>query len=191
MYFKKMIGPKCYLSPIDENDAEKFTEWLNDLEVTQYLPGLYSGVINVRKEKELLEKISKEHNYSIIDLNTDELLGNCGFHYVDHINQTCEVGIFIGNKNFWNKGYGTEALSLLLDYGFNALNFHNISLRVVSYNERAIRSYEKLGFKIIGRKRESVSKDKERHDMILMDILNQEFNKNTLKKRNAPRANSI
>ena len=47
MYFKKMIGTKCYLSPIDENDTEKFTEWINDLEMTQYLPKLYSRAINV------------------------------------------------------------------------------------------------------------------------------------------------
>ena len=175
MYFKKMIGTKCYLSPIDENDAEKFTSWINDLEMTQFLPKLYSRSINVQNEKELLGKISKEHNYSIIDIGTNELLGNCGFHAIDHIYPTCEVGIFIGNKDYWNKGYGTEALSLLLDYGFKALNFHNITLRVVSFNERAIKSYEKVGFRFIGKQRETVTKDKKRYDMILMDILYNEF----------------
>ena len=175
MYFKKMIGSKCFLSPIDENDAEKFTGWLNDLEMTQFLPKLYSSIINVQNEKGLLERISKEHNYSIVDIKTNELIGNCGFHEMDQINQTSEVGIFIGNKEFWNKGYGTEALSLLLDYGFKALNLHNISLRVVSFNKRGIKCYEKIGFKIIGKKRESVSKGKEKFDMIYMDILYNEF----------------
>ena len=175
MYFKKMIGKKCYLSPIDENDAEKFTEWLNDLEVTQYLSAMYPRIINVKNEKEFLEKLAKEHNYSIIDIKNNELLGNCGFTGIDHINQTSEVGIFIGKKDYWNKGYGTEALSLLLDYGFKALNLHNIFLRVVSFNERGIRAYEKIGFKIIGKKRQSVIMGKQRHDMIYMDILHEEF----------------
>jgi RimJ/RimL family protein N-acetyltransferase len=73
-----------------------------------------------------LENLSKEHNYSIIDLETNELIWNCGFSEVDNLNQTGEVGIFIVNKSFWDKGYGTEALTLLLDYGFKALNLHNI-----------------------------------------------------------------
>jgi len=174
MYFKKMAGKKCYLSPIDVNDVEKFTEWLNDLEVTKYLI-VYPHIISIENEKGFLEKLSKEHTYSIVDNITNELIGNCGFGDIDHINQTAEVGIFIGNKKYWNKGYGTEALNLLLDYGFKALNLHNIFLRVYSFNERARKSYEKTGFKIIGKRREALLRDKERHDIILMDILPNEF----------------
>jgi len=74
-----------------------------------------------------------------------------------------------------DKGYGTEALSLLLDYGFKALNLHNIFLSVYSFNERAKKSYEKIGFKIIGIKREALLRDMERYDIILMDILPNEF----------------
>lgn len=175
MYFRKIIGKKCYLSPIDVNDTEKFTEWLNDLELTQYLSRLYPRSINIQNEKESLEKIANEHNYSIIDIETDELLGNCGFVTVNNINQTGEVGIFIGNKKFWDKGYGTEALCLLLDFGFKVLNLHNISLSVVSFNPRAIRVYEKIGFKTIGKWRESLLMGKKRHDIIFMDILHDEF----------------
>jgi len=177
MYFKKLAGKKCYLAPIDVNDAEKFTEWLNDLELTKYLI-VYPHIISIENEKEFLEKLSKEHTYSIIDNDANELIGNCGFVNIDHINQTSEVGIFIGNKKYWNKGYGTEALSLLLDYGFKALNLHNISLRVYSFNERAIKSYEKIGFKIIGKNREVLLRGKERHDIVLMDILCDEFYSN-------------
>ena len=143
MYFKKLLGKLCYLSPLDINDAEKYTEWLNDLEVTQNLGPLYNGILTVEKEKELITELSKNHNYSIIDIKTNEIIGNCGFIEIDNINQTAEIGIFIGNKNYWNKGYGTEAMQLLLDYGFKALNLHNIMLKVYPFNVNAIKLYEK------------------------------------------------
>jgi len=174
MYFKKLAGKKCYLAPLDVNDAEKYTAWLNDLEVTEYLL-VYPHIISIENEKGFLEKLSKEHTYSIVDNGSNELIGNCGFADIDHINQTGEVGMFIGDKKYWNKGYGTEALSLLLDYGFKALNLHNISLRVYSFNERAIKAYEKIGFKTTGKKREALLRGKKRHDIIFMDILYEEF----------------
>jgi len=174
MYFRKLIGKKCYLSPIDVNDVEKFTEWLNDLEITQNLQ-IYPHVISVENEKGFLEKLAKEHTYSIIDIKTNELIGNCGFMDIDNLNQTAEVGIFIGNKNYWNNGYGKEALILLMDYGFKALNLHNIFLKVYSFNERGIKCYEKIGYKIIGKRRESLLRGKERYDIIFYDILHSEF----------------
>jgi RimJ/RimL family protein N-acetyltransferase len=176
MYFKKLIGKKCYLSPMDSNDTEKFTEWLNDMEVLINLQ-LYSGIISMENEKHFLENLSKEHNYSIIDMETDKLIGNCGFLEIDHINQTTETGIFIGDKNYWDKGYGTEALSLLIDYGFKALNFHNIMLRVYEFNKRAIKSYQKIGFRQVGKRREALCRNLERHNIILMDILPKDFYK--------------
>ncbi|GHU58296.1 N-acetyltransferase [Spirochaetia bacterium] len=178
MYFKKMTGKKCYLSPIDTNDAEKFTEWLNDLAVTANLQ-LYSTAINAEDEKVALDRLSKDHNYSIIDTETDELIGNCGFMDIDHLHQTAEVGIFIGNKNYWGKGYGTEALTLLIDYGFKALNLHNILLRVYDYNERAIKAYTKVGFKTIGARREALQRNLEKHNIIFMDILSNEYYANS------------
>jgi len=174
MYFKKMTGKKCYLSPMNVNDASIYTEWLNDLEITANL-SMYHSIINIDTEKEFLEKLSKEHNYSIIVNETNEIIGSCGFMDLDHVNQTAEAGIFIGNKNYWNKGYGTEAFQLLLDYGFKALNLHNIILKVYSFNKRAIRSYEKIGFKTIGKRREALNRGNKTYDIIFMDIMGNEF----------------
>jgi len=174
MYFKKLIGKKCYLSPINTNDTAKFTEWLNDMEVMVTFDPYHSS-INVETEKAILETLSKEHNYSIFDLQTDELIGSCGFANLDHVNQIAETGILIGNKTYWNKGYGTEALSLLIDYGFKALNLHNIMLQVFEYNKGAIRCYEKIGFKHFGKRRESLLRNLERHNVLYMDILPEDF----------------
>ena len=174
MYFKKLTGNKCYLSPMDTDDAEKYTEWLNDLDLLINLQ-LYSSVIGVEGEKALLGDLAKGHNYSIVDLEKNELIGNCGFLEIDHINQTAEAGIFIGDKNYRNRGYGTEALSLLIDYGFKALNLHNIMLKVYEYNAIAIKCYEKTGFRQIGKRRESLHRNREKHHILFMDILPEDF----------------
>jgi len=174
MYYKKMVGKKCYLSPIDVADADKFTEWLNDMEVIINLQR-YSKNLDLNTENQKLAELAKGHNYAIINSENEELIGNCGFMEIDNLNQTGEIGIFIGNKIYWNKGYGTEALTLLLDYGFKALNLHNVQLRVYSFNVRAIKSYEKIGFKTYGKRREALLRGKERYDLIHMDILYNEF----------------
>ena len=176
MYFKKLVGKKCYLSPVDPSDNKLFTEWLNDMETSVNLQ-MYSSVISLENERVLLNDLSKGHNYSIVDLEKDELIGNCGFMEIEHINQTAEIGIFIGNRDDRNKGYGAEALSLLIDYGFKALNFHNIMLRVYEFNKGAVKCYEKVGFKQMGIRREALCRNLKRHDIIYMDILPDEFYK--------------
>jgi RimJ/RimL family protein N-acetyltransferase len=174
MYFKKLAGDKCYLSPIDTGDAETFTAWLNDQEVIGSLE-LNAQVITVEGERELLGALAREHNYSIIVNGADTLIGNCGFVHIDHLNQSAEAGIFIGNKTYWDRGYGTEALSLLMDFGFRTLNLHNIMLRVYSFNQRALTMYEKIGFKRIGVRRESLQRNRQRHDIVYLDILEEDF----------------
>jgi RimJ/RimL family protein N-acetyltransferase len=176
MYFKKMIGEKCYLSPIDVNDAEKYTEWLNDYEIAQYLT-LAPMVISLNGEKEALINISKNHNYAIIDIKNDELLGNCGLMDIDNINRTAEIGIFIGNKKYLNKGYGREAMSLLVDYSFKTLNMNNILLRVYSFNERAIKCYKNIGFQTIGKRRNAIERNMKKYDIIFMDLIPSEYYK--------------
>ncbi len=173
-YFKKLVGKKCYLSPIDVSDAERYTEWLNDIEVIKYLT-LRDKMVSLVTEREALERLARGHSYAIVTLESDELIGSCGLVDVDYLNRTCEVGIFIGNKEYWGKGYGTEALKLLISYGINYLNLNNFMLKVYSYNERAIKSYRKIGFREMGRRRKSVIIEGKEYDTIYMDLLAEEF----------------
>jgi RimJ/RimL family protein N-acetyltransferase len=169
-----MIGKKCYLSPIDPEDAEKYTRWLNDQEVTAFLD-LNGKVIDLAGERAMLAELAKEHNYAVLDLTTDELIGICGYNGIDQLNRSGEVGIFIGNKDYWSKGYGAEALSLLIDFGFRSLDLHNILLRVYSFNTRAKAMYEKLGFKLIGVRREALRRNREVYNILYMDLLPDDF----------------
>ena len=173
-HYKKIIGNKCYLSPIDRADVEEFTKWVNDLEVTRTL-SIFNLNINYDVELDIIDKISKDHNYSIIDIKNDKLIGIVGLSNIDYLHRTAEIGIFIGDKSYWNKGYGEEAMKLLLKYSFSYLNLRNVMLRVYSYNHSAIKCYEKIGFKMIGKRRNAIQFDMKEHDIIFMDILNNEL----------------
>lgn len=175
-YFKKLIGKKVYLSPICADDAEQYCEWLNDLEVAKNLL-IFRDQLSLEREKMILNDMIKNNAqvFGIVLQENDELIGNCSIFRINHHNRKAEVGIFIGDRNHLGKGFGTEALILLLDYGFNILNLNNIMLEVFGFNERAIRSYQKAGFKIIGCRREAIILGGEKHDEILMDILAAEF----------------
>lgn len=177
-YIKKIIGERIFLSPVNPDDAETYAKWINDLEVNIYLtsaPKIYS----VQKEREILERMCKEgYNFAIIDSEKEKLIGNIGLEDVDLLDRKAVLGIFIGDKEYWGKGYGTEAIELLLDFSFNILNMNSIMLLVKAFNKRAIRCYEKCGFKLIGVRREANIMGPDKYDDYYMDILASEFKSN-------------
>lgn len=182
-YFKKLVGDRIYLSPMNTDDAEKYTEWLNDFKVTDGL-GSSMRIMNVESERRWLQDTgSKDINFAIVALDKDELIGNCGIMAIDHVHRTAAVGLFIGDEENRNKGYGAETLRLMLDFGFNYLNLNNIMLKVKSFNERAITCYKKVGFKECGRRRESYFLDGKYYDEIQMDILAREFEGGYIRNR--------
>lgn len=180
-YFKKLVGQKVYLSPLNAEDAPKFTEWVNDLEVAKYLL-LASSNVNQEKERDVLNILSEKHaHFAIVYKETNNVIGICSLHNFEQLHQTAELGIFIGDKNYWNRSLGTEAMQLILDYGFNILNLHQVSLWVVEYNKRAIRAYQKVGFREAGKKSQAYLIAGKRHDLILMEILAADFTQSSLK----------
>ncbi|MDA3814197.1 MAG: GNAT family protein [Candidatus Cloacimonetes bacterium] len=182
-YYKKLIGKKCYLSPINVEDADQYCVWLNDIEISSNLL-TFGQQLSLEREKVILQDMIKNNSqiFAIIDSDSDKLIGNCSIFSISERNRKAEVGIFIGDREYWSKGYGSEALSLLIDYGFNVLNLNNIMLEVFNYNKRAIHSYKKVGFKEIGRRREAIIFGGEKHDEIYMDILEAEFESIYIKK---------
>ena len=104
-----------------------------------------------------------------------KLIGSLAFNEIDWRNRAAEFGIMIGDKTYWNRGYGTEAVRLLVNHGFNTLNLNRIFLRVFENNPRAIRAYEKAGFVHEGRLRQAEFRDGKYIDVLMMSMLKDEF----------------
>lgn len=174
-HYKKLVGEKVYLSPISMDDIPTFMRWVNDMEVTQFV-SLSHRVYTEVLEKEAVERLAKSGNtFTIVDKETDKVIGNCDFLGDNMLNRTAEIAITIFEKDYWSKGYGADALRTLLDFGFKVRNYHNICLRVLAFNSRAIACYEKVGFKRQGVQREVIIRGNEKHDLIYMDILASEY----------------
>ena len=189
-YLKKLIGDNIYLSPISLDDIEEYAQMVNDIKVSVGLGYLsYTNIIDFESEKEFLISVKKEKRFAVRLLENDELLGNVGFKSVGEIHRTAEMGIMLGNPKYQRKGYGMEAINLLLDYGFSFLNLRNISLNVFEYNEVAYNLYKKIGFKEAGRLRKAVEIMGKTYDVIIMDMLKEEFQSVYIKRELEKRYN--
>lgn len=183
-YFKKLVGERIYLSPRNSEDFEIFTNWLNDFEISDYL-GRSANVVTLDAERKYLEEnINPQASFVIVTLDEDKMIGTVSLEKINSTSKSAVLGIFIGDKDYLSKGYGTEAIKLILDYGFNYLNLHSISLHVLSCNARAIKCYKKCGFKQTGIIRENKYVNGKYYDTVCMDILKSEFVGSYIKNKN-------
>jgi len=172
-YYKKIIGERLYLSPYNATDteAELFTKWLCDPEVADGLGDTFMQ-FNIVNEKQWIQDMLKkgEPAFAIVKNDTDEMIGSISLMEVKVSCGSATVGILIGEAENRGKGYGTEAMKLIVGYGFDVLNLHNIMLCVYDFNEGAYKSYLRVGFKEFGRRRGAYYLNNKRHDAIYMDI---------------------
>ena len=182
-YFKKLVGDRIYLSPRNSDDVEKFTEWLNDFQVTDYTQRS-ANVMTLQAESEYLNNSKEEYAMVIVTKDEDKMIGTVSIEQINFINRTGTLGIFIGDKDYRDKGYGTEAIKLILEYAFQYINLNNVMLTVMSYNDRAKRCYEKCGFKEFGRRHQSVYMDGKYYDTIYMEVLKENFECNNIRNKN-------
>jgi RimJ/RimL family protein N-acetyltransferase len=174
-YIPRMTGERVFLSPMFLDDLELYTRWLNDFEVTRYL-GQAAQCFTLESEKKFLEKLVAEgHNYAVVLKEGERLLGNASIFNIQHLHQTAEVGLFVGDSKDRGKGYGQEIIKLLLDYGFRYLNLNNIMLRVFSGNTAGINTYKKCGFSEFGRRTKAYFVENIWHDEIYMEILKEKW----------------
>jgi diamine N-acetyltransferase len=174
-----LIGERVRLRAIEKSDLPAFVRWLNDAEVRRNLEliaplsmgqeeGWYADVLSQ-------PAIAQPLGIEVPDGDRWVLIGNTSFLNINQTDRNAEIGIFIGEKQFWNQGYGTKAMRLMLQHGFETLNFERIYLRVYETNPRGTRSYEKNGFTEEGRLRNHHFQEGRYIDVLIMGILRNEW----------------
>ena len=177
-----IIGDQIRFRAIEKKDLPYFVKWLNDPEVRQGLSLLVP--LSLAEEEDWFEGVLKRSPFErplAIEIQPDPkkedwvFVGNCGLIAIDWQNRSAEIGIHIGEKEYWDQGFGTKAMRLMLKHGFNNLNLHRLWLRVFENNQRAIRSYEKAGFIQEGKFRQAQYLDGKYVDVMIMSMLQNEW----------------
>jgi RimJ/RimL family protein N-acetyltransferase len=168
------------LKPLQPDGFEPFCKWLNDEEVIKYSLSKFKK-LNTRQEiKEWYSGLFNETNVFQLGIYfkaNQQLIGHAGISKLSKTNHSGEYFIFIGEKDFWEKGIATEATKKFIEIGFTKLNLNRIMLTVSEFNVGGIRAYQNAGFKEEGRLRQACFRDKKYHDKIVMSILKQEWEK--------------
>lgn len=170
------IGEKVYLRAIEEEDAAVCYPWFSDPEVRR-LVGRRSVPNTEKASREFIRVVDQRSGqmFAIVTREDDVYIGNCELFAIHPVERNAELGIAIGRKDYWGRGYGREAVRLLCEHAFRTLNLHKVFLRVDATNERAIRCYTSVGFKPEGRLRDNVFADGRYIDTLLLGLLRGEL----------------
>lgn len=171
-------GDKVRLTALSKDDLPAMSSWYEDAGFLR----LFDATPAAPKSQEQLETIlaeqQKEKNlylFAIRPKNGSQLLGYAELDDFLWAHQNCWLGLGFGDRENWGKGFGREAMELVLKFAFDELNLHRVQLTVFSYNDRAIALYERLGFQREGTYREFLHREGSWHDMYLYGLLNQEW----------------
>ncbi len=176
--FSLFSGLRLRLAAPQPEDAELFARWSNDAEYTRQLDTDYARPRSTQGAAADMERFRPEPNGVTFHLRTladDRLIGFVSIHSIEWNNQSGLISIGIGDPDYRDQGYGSEALNLALNYGFNELGLYRIGLDVIASNSRAVHAYEKAGFRHEGRLRSAVYRDNQRTDRLLMGILRDDW----------------
>jgi len=159
---KNIIGHKVILKPLNSKNRIQIDKWNLDPLVSQF------------REIDIKPK-SKDINLAIFDFSCNKLIGDIGINSIDLINRHAEIGLAIGNKDYWSQGYGTDVIKTVLNYCFDQLKLNKVYLDVWVENQKAINCYLKCGFKQDGVLRQHVKDKNKYHDKLIMSILKSEY----------------
>lgn len=181
-------GKKVLLRPVRRSDIQYFLKWFNDPEVIQYL-NLYLPMTEMAEEKFIEELGASRAQNTVMfvieaiegdsskpfDAAQGKPIGNTSLVNISARDHNATFGIAIGEKDYWSKGYGTEAARLIINYGFEQLNLHRINSGAFAFNERSLKMHKRVGFKEEGRQREYIFKNGKFHDHVLFGMLREEW----------------
>lgn len=173
-----MRGDVVGLGPLQPDLLETYERWLNDFDLLAMLDRRFRP-LTADWIRAWYDRQSRANGdtlvFTIWDQATLTPIGNAALQDIDPRTRTAEFGIFIAEPDYRGNGRGTEATRLLLRFAFETLSLENVMLRVYSYNERALKVYERVGFKLIGRRRGAQRRWGQSWDTLLMDITPGEF----------------
>ena len=164
-------------APNPETDPEVMAKWWRDSEFLRLMDSDAASPSSAKQLKEDMEQRGSKDNafpFVVRTLADDRLIGFIGL-WVQWIHGDAWVGVGLGDREYWGKGYGTDAMRALLRYAFTELNLHRVSLGVFEYNARAQQSYAKAGFVLEGRTRQDARRDGRYWDSLWMGILRDEY----------------
>jgi RimJ/RimL family protein N-acetyltransferase len=177
-----LLGERVRLRPQQMSDAPAFQGWVNDVEVQRYIGGPPAQFSRPAEEQFITASttLDWEHGFPFALEATDveggpRLIGNIRLHRLDAIHRRGEIGIMIGDRAFWSRGYGEDAMRTISRFGFRDLDLHRLELTTGEFNPRAIRCYEKVGFTIEGRLRAHRYVGGRYYDTLYMGLLRDEF----------------
>jgi RimJ/RimL family protein N-acetyltransferase len=164
---------------LPEHDAEMWARWERDTQYRRLLdsePPRMSTAARIRKEAEQ-ENLpdNKGFGFTVRTLAEDRLLGFTYLGIMSWVHRDAWLAIGLGDRDYWGQGYGTDALRVTLRFAFEELDLHRVTLNVFGNNVRAMRAYERVGFRHEGRLREAMLRDGGRIDILQMGILHSEW----------------
>jgi len=175
-------GERVSLETVDIDKIDLVNQWFNDPLITK---NLNVGVLPMSKDKTrdfLVRAQTPTATDRVFSINALDLpegeeayIGHIALHRIRSIDRTAELGIVIGMRQHLNKGYGTEAIKVLLDFAFREMNLNRVSLTYKDFNLRGQKAYQKAGFQEEGRLREQVYNNGRYWDMVIMGILKKEY----------------
>ncbi len=173
-----LSGKLCYLRSLVRSDlASRYFQWLNDQDVTRFM---WNGSFpnSERRMEAFFDRVTTSNRdvvLAIVALDGDTHVGNIGIHNIDWMYRKAELGILIGEREHQGRGYASEALELLLHHCFYRLNLNKIYLRTEEGNERALRAFERAGFRREGVLRQECFREGAYRDSIYMGCLRTDF----------------
>lgn len=172
-------GRQVHLRPIGMPDAPLFVRWMNDPDVTRYLARVLP--MTMEEEQEWIRKRAEDRSslvLMIVASPDDAPIGSVGLHAISYLNRRATFGIQIGEREYWNRGFGSEATELMLEIGFERLNLNRVELDVYETNQRAIHVYERAGFRTEGIARQARFWNGRYEDIRRMAVLAEEWRAN-------------
>lgn len=169
-------GTKVNVRSLVREDILNIVKWKSDPEIADLVRGgpIHTS-IEIENKRFDRRMDSTDSIRLLVETKQKKAIGFISLGEIDKENKKADLGMLIGEKDFWDRGYGTDALLTLLDYLFTRLDFNRIGLEVFDYNLRAIKAYEKIGFKVEGVQRQGLYRANIFHDIYIMGILSQDY----------------